>query len=241
VVRQVVGHARFEGESVFTQLGEVYQALRLYVNCFQPSMKLLAKQSEGKTVRRIYDPAKTPLQRLLLSNVLSAAQEREVVRMAHMLSPLRLFEHVQDLQQALFAATIRASHEVEEAVPVLLRSFCLPCCLVQPVPSTEVTVEDRGQHDAAQTGVPDPVTPRTPEFKAHGPGASSEVLANASPGLPSQQHGEARSPTPEQEAPGSPLALRGDAAPCTTPLAVGSLSHPAEIGVANTLVPPLRP
>ncbi len=61
VVRQVIGYDRFEGERAYRQLGEVYQALRLYINGFQPSMKLLAKQYEGKKMRRIYDPAKTPL------------------------------------------------------------------------------------------------------------------------------------------------------------------------------------
>ncbi len=55
VVRQVVGYARFEGEQAYRQLGEIYQALRLYMNGFQPSMKLQAKQYDGRKVRRIYD------------------------------------------------------------------------------------------------------------------------------------------------------------------------------------------
>ena len=70
IVRQVVGYDRFVGEHAYRQLMELYRALRLYVNCFQPSMKLLSKQREGKKVRYVYDPAKTPLQRLLLSGVL---------------------------------------------------------------------------------------------------------------------------------------------------------------------------
>jgi hypothetical protein len=42
------------------QLTELYRALRLFVNCFQPSMKLLSKQREGKQVRYVLEPAKTP-------------------------------------------------------------------------------------------------------------------------------------------------------------------------------------
>ena len=42
------------------QLAELYRALRLYVNCFQPSMKLQSKQRDGKKVRCVYDSAKTP-------------------------------------------------------------------------------------------------------------------------------------------------------------------------------------
>ncbi len=72
VVRQVVGYDRFVGERDYRQLTELYRALRLYVNCFQPSMKLQSKQREGKKVRCVYDSAKTPLQRLLLSGALPA-------------------------------------------------------------------------------------------------------------------------------------------------------------------------
>jgi hypothetical protein len=69
-----VGYDRLVGEHAYRQLTELYRALRLYINCFQPSMKLLAKQRDGKKVRCVYDPAKTPLQRLLLSGVLPGQQ-----------------------------------------------------------------------------------------------------------------------------------------------------------------------
>jgi hypothetical protein len=48
IVRQVVGYDRLVGEHAYRQLTELYRALRLYVNCFQPSMKLLSKQRDGK-------------------------------------------------------------------------------------------------------------------------------------------------------------------------------------------------
>jgi hypothetical protein len=60
IVRQVVGYDRLVGEEASRQLTELYRALRLYVNCFQPLMKLQAKLREGKKVRYVYDPAKTP-------------------------------------------------------------------------------------------------------------------------------------------------------------------------------------
>ena len=75
IVRQVVGYDRLVGEHSYRQLTELYRALRLYVNCCRPSMKLLSKQRDGKKVRYVYDPAKTPLQRLLLSGVLPAQKQ----------------------------------------------------------------------------------------------------------------------------------------------------------------------
>jgi hypothetical protein len=46
VVRQVVGYDRFVGELAYRQLTELYRALRLYVNCFQPRVLLRTKQRE---------------------------------------------------------------------------------------------------------------------------------------------------------------------------------------------------
>jgi hypothetical protein len=60
IVRQVVGYDRLIGERAYRQLTELYRALRLYVNCFQPRVLLQAKQRDGKKVRYVYDPAKTP-------------------------------------------------------------------------------------------------------------------------------------------------------------------------------------
>jgi len=47
IVRQLVGYDRFEGEHAYRQLAELYRAVRLYVNFFQPSMKLRLKKRAG--------------------------------------------------------------------------------------------------------------------------------------------------------------------------------------------------
>ena len=109
IVRQVVGYDRFVGEHAYRQLMELYRALRLYVNCFQPSMKLLSKQREGKKVRYVYDPAKTPLQRLLLSGVLPAQKQQELTEVAHELDPVCLFQQLEQLQQAVFRCAVSSS------------------------------------------------------------------------------------------------------------------------------------
>jgi hypothetical protein len=98
IVRQVVGYDRLVGEQAYRQLTELYRALRLYVNCFQPSMKLLSKEREGKKVRCVYDSAKTPLQRLLQSGVLPAQKQQELLEVAHTLDPIRLLHQLDQLQ-----------------------------------------------------------------------------------------------------------------------------------------------
>ncbi|MCA1598344.1 MAG: transposase, partial [Chloroflexi bacterium] len=57
IVRQIVGYDRFEGELAYHQLAELYRALRLYVNVFQPSLKLVLKRRDGSRVYRRYDTA----------------------------------------------------------------------------------------------------------------------------------------------------------------------------------------
>src|SRR5438445_9581111 len=99
---RLVGYDRLVGEHAYRQLTELYRALRLYVNCFQPSMKLLSKERDGKEVRCVYDPAKTPLQRLLLSGVLPAEMQQELLEVAHALDPIRLLHQLEQLQQAVF-------------------------------------------------------------------------------------------------------------------------------------------
>jgi hypothetical protein len=54
-VRKIVGHDRLESMLAYQQLGELYQAARLLVNAFQPSMKLQSKHIEGEHERRIYN------------------------------------------------------------------------------------------------------------------------------------------------------------------------------------------
>jgi hypothetical protein len=83
VVRTMVGHDRLIGEQAYRQLREVYRAVRLFINCFQPSMKLLCKSREGRKVRRIYDTAKTPFQRLMLSGVLSSESLGQLEEVVH--------------------------------------------------------------------------------------------------------------------------------------------------------------
>src|SRR5260370_28669761 len=122
---RLVGYDRLVGEHTYRQLTELYRALRLYVNCFQPSMKLQSKQREGKKVRYVYDPAKTPLQRLLLSGVLPAQKQQELLEVAHALDPIRLFEQLEQLQQAVFRCATSCSPFVPSLPSAPLRVFSL--------------------------------------------------------------------------------------------------------------------
>ena len=55
VVRKYVGYARYEGDLARIALNELYRDLRLYVNFFQPVMKLAHKTRHGAKVHKVYD------------------------------------------------------------------------------------------------------------------------------------------------------------------------------------------
>ena len=63
-------------------------------------MKLQTKQREGSKVRRTYDQAQTPIQRLLTSGAVSPKKQQELLRITEELDPLRLLQQLEHLQKA---------------------------------------------------------------------------------------------------------------------------------------------
>jgi len=98
------------------------------VNCFQPSIKLQSKQREGKTVRCVYDPAKTPLQRLLLSGALPAHKQQELTEVAQALDPILPIEQLEQLQQAVFRCAVSCSPFVPNTHSIPIRDFSIERC-----------------------------------------------------------------------------------------------------------------
>jgi hypothetical protein len=115
IVRQVVGYDRFCGEAALRQLRELYRALRLYVNIFQPSMKLQSKQREGSRVHRKYDAAQTPLARLCTSGVLDAERVHALEQVAQILDPVQLLAQLEQLQKAMWRHAILPTAQPQHA------------------------------------------------------------------------------------------------------------------------------
>lgn len=90
VVRHTVGYDRWETEQELALLESIYDDLRLYINFFQPSLKLIAKERLGnKTIKR-YDPAKTPYQRVLERPDISLEAKARLAHLYLQLNPAEL-------------------------------------------------------------------------------------------------------------------------------------------------------
>jgi hypothetical protein len=90
VVRHLVGYDRFTSKRAYAQLARVYELARLHVNFFQPVEKLVTKHRHGARVRRVFDRAQTPYQRLCAAGVLSPAKRADLAALYHRLNPLQL-------------------------------------------------------------------------------------------------------------------------------------------------------
>jgi hypothetical protein len=65
VVRHTIGYDRLETDEEFALLTSIYSDLRLYINFFQPVLKLLFKGRVADKFIRTYDRASTPYQRIM--------------------------------------------------------------------------------------------------------------------------------------------------------------------------------
>jgi hypothetical protein len=122
IVRELVGYDRFEGLLAYRQLAELYRVIRLYVNYFQPSMKLVRKTREGAKVSKFYDAARTPYQRLAVSGALDPAIQAQMKGAYQILDPvelLRQMERLQDIfwQHAQAAVRSAVTHTDKAVTP----------------------------------------------------------------------------------------------------------------------------
>lgn len=101
VVRRFVGHGRLEDRTGLAVLQDLYAALRLYLNFFVPSAKLLAKERHGSHVTKRYDRPQTPYARALASPHLSEAVRQRLRALYPTLNPAALLRTIRRLQARL--------------------------------------------------------------------------------------------------------------------------------------------
>ena len=90
LVRQYFGEVRLDTPEQIAAGNALYERMWLYYNLFQPVMHLCEKVVEGDKVRRKWDQAQTPYQRLLASGVLSQEQQQRLQALYEQTNPLQL-------------------------------------------------------------------------------------------------------------------------------------------------------
>lgn len=114
IVRRAVGYMRYTTEREQAIINELYGYLRLYTNFFQPVMKLVDKERIGSKVKKKYDRAKTPYQRVLESPFVAPEGKELLKKQYTRLNPAELKRKIMSLQDKLWKLASRKSPSLED-------------------------------------------------------------------------------------------------------------------------------
>jgi len=116
VVRRMVGYRRYTGTAAASELACLYRSMRLFVNFFQPSFKLVEKTRDGARVTKRYQPPLTPFQRVLAHPTVSQAAKDELTAHFAQLDPVVLLHEIRRSQARLTALADAASLNEESGL-----------------------------------------------------------------------------------------------------------------------------
>jgi hypothetical protein len=109
-IRKYVGYERYDAQEAVDVMNELYVVLRLYVNFFQPTYKLIGKEKRVKIVdgqqaakpyKRIYDKVRTPYQRVLDHPDIDQAVKDKLTKQYESLNPKVLRDKLKLLKTKL--------------------------------------------------------------------------------------------------------------------------------------------
>lgn len=107
-VRRLIGWHRYDTEEAVSAMNDLYcNEWRLLANLFLPSVKLENKIRIGSRIKRIYEDAKTPLDRLLESEHGDRDKLKELHRMRERLDPFELAKGLDHKLDALWKLASR--------------------------------------------------------------------------------------------------------------------------------------
>ena len=117
-VRKLLGWERYDTSEAIEAIHDLYgNELRLWLNLFLPSVKLLKKVRVGSKVRRIYDGPRTPLERV---RACAQADREQVVQLEELrkrLDPFQLAKTIERKLERIYRLANRrlSPKEVQEA------------------------------------------------------------------------------------------------------------------------------
>lgn len=95
-IRKIVGYQRLETPEQADLLNRLYRGpLRLYMNFFQPVMKLVRKERIGGRLKRRYDVPKTPYQRILEHPHITRQTKERLTALYLTLNPVALKREIE--------------------------------------------------------------------------------------------------------------------------------------------------
>lgn len=90
VLRRFLGYGRYDTQQQLEIIKDIVTLVELYVNFFQPVKKLREKVRVGARVKKRYDIARTPYQRIVDAGVLTEENKMKIQKVYSSLSPVDL-------------------------------------------------------------------------------------------------------------------------------------------------------
>jgi hypothetical protein len=112
VIRRIVGYHRYTSHAAYQCLGRLYYTVRLYLNFFQPTMKLISKTRHGAKVHKVYETAQTPYQRLVKLGALTKGKQAELASIYSGLNPILLLNQINGNLDQLWKLADRSASSV---------------------------------------------------------------------------------------------------------------------------------
>lgn len=114
-VRKLIGYDRYDTQAAVDAMNDLYRhEWRLFCNLFLPSVKLAKKIRIGAKIKRVYGPAKTPLDRLLESGKGDRAKLEALKELRAKTNPFRLSEVVNKKLGIIWELASRAKLRLAE-------------------------------------------------------------------------------------------------------------------------------
>ena len=153
VVRRFVGHDRYSGQVAGQTMAYLYGALRLYVNYFQPSFKLIDKTRDGSTTVKHYSQPATPCDRLVQHDATGADLKASLEEYRTGLDPVLLLHTIREAHRRWWQPCLRVCEKRQPEKASNVSSPSCPICggRAKHVPHTPRECEVRGIGAPART------------------------------------------------------------------------------------------
>lgn len=117
-VRQLIGWDRYDTEEAVAAINDLYRKeWRLLANLFLPSVKLARKIRIGSRIKRVYEEAKTPLDRLLASGLGDRQKIEVLLRLRETINPFELSRTVESKLVGIWKLCTRVRPSQPTAAP----------------------------------------------------------------------------------------------------------------------------
>ncbi len=127
LVRAYLGTQRLDSVAQTNALNQLFDKMWLYYNFFQPVMRLvektvLSEDDQPTQLKRRYDQAKTPFDRLIATATLEPALIAQMIRLRQGTNPRRLRKQIYDMIRYIFSLPCTVPEQSDDVRLTLLTS-----------------------------------------------------------------------------------------------------------------------